>query len=134
MKKKKKKHKKCKAKARAAAKRLRDKHNRFAPAANISDEEIVTRLLKKKMREVPKIIPLALLSAGNVPNKRKLPWSAIVASHLVLLAATSKDVGALKLLFERTEGTVPETMLHSLDEYSPELIETIRKLLGESKR
>lgn len=132
----KKKKPKYKKKSKAAKAKPRDKHNRFVPPAGRTDDQILTKLLKERMRQVPKTIPLSLMVVRTMPNKKKLRWSTIVANNLINIAIAGKDpeaLNAIKVLLDRIEGKVPETLRHGLDEYSPELVALIQGFLNAKK-
>ena len=121
------------------AKALRDKMppqdkrtGAFLQKKSLTDEQLISRLLKMKMREIPKTIPVSLMVVKSRPNPNHQSWGSILAEQLVLGAAgyqVSGGIEFLKLILDRVEGKVPDSTAHGLDEYSPELIKLIKELI-----
>lgn len=122
----------------AKAKERESNTSRFAISAKLSESEILTRLLKMKMREVPKVIPVSVMIVKSRVNKKKQNWATIIGEMVVLRAAgyvvgKSDGIEFLKVLLDRIEGKVPETLRHGLDEYDPVLVELIQGFLNGKK-
>lgn len=127
------------AKVRAAKRRqtkspsLRDpKTGRLISAKPKTDKQILTELLRHKLREVPDYLPTGILIVNGVVNTDRLTWAKIIAKHMIYLAATSKNIRCLQEVLNRTEGKPFDRVKVGIEDVDSNVLNLIKKMIVQN--